>query len=105
MCPSLKTARERSDTDSLMDDQSAGVDNTHVGVPVSGGHEARDGLTACRPPVSSGLLSEPSPLSSLWMGPDPGSSRLGMTLSTLLNLLPNLAYSYIHQLIFIDNVI
>ena len=51
MCPSLKTARERSDTDSLMDDQTAGVDNTHVGVPVSGG-KARDGLTACRPPVS-----------------------------------------------------
>ena len=104
MCPSLKTAQERSDTDSLMDDQTAGVDNTHVGVPVSGG-QARDGLTACRPPVSSGLLSEPSPLSSLWVGPGSGSSRLGMTLSTLLNLLPNLAYSYIHQLIFIDNAI
>ena len=84
MCPSLKTARERSDTDSLMDDQTAGVDNTHVGVPVSGG-QARDGLTACRPLVSSSLLSEPSPL---------GSRRLGTTLSTLLNLLPNLAYSY-----------
>ena len=67
MCPSLKTARERSDTDSLMDDQTAGVDNTHVGVPVSGG-QARDGLTACRPPVTSGLLSEPSPLSLLSLG-------------------------------------
>ena len=63
-----------------MDDQTAGVDNTHVGVPVSGG-QARDGLTACRPPVS--CQSPRLYLSSLWVGPGPGSSRLGMTLSTL----------------------
>ena len=64
-----------------MDDQTAGVDNTHVGVPVSGVFEARDGLTACRPPVS--CQSPRLYLSSLWVGPGPGSSRLGMTLSTL----------------------
>ena len=70
MWPSLRTAQERSDTDSLMDDQTAGVDNTHVGFPVSGG-QARDGLTACRPPVSTSLLSEPSPLSGWGQAPAP----------------------------------
>ena len=42
-----------------MDDQTAGVDNTHVGVPVSGVFEARDGLTACRPPVSTSPCQSP----------------------------------------------
>ena len=33
-------------------DQPAGADITHVGGLLSGGLEARDGLAACRPPVS-----------------------------------------------------
>ena len=33
-------------------DQPAGVDMIHVGRLVSAALEARDGLTACRPPVS-----------------------------------------------------
>ena len=103
---------------------------THVSLPEDGAGEVRHGQpdgwsdrrgrqNSCRRPrerrsgqrradylQTSGVHKSPvRALASLWVGPGPGSSRLGMTLSTLLNLLPNLAYSYIHQLIFIDNAI
>ena len=55
-------------------DQPAGADITHVGGLLSGGLEAIDGLTDCRPP-----LSRLSPLS----GAAPGSFRQGMTLAHL----------------------
>ena len=55
-------------------DQPAGADITHVGGLLSGGLEARDGLTDCRPP-----LSRLSPLSAA----APGSFRQGMTLAHL----------------------
>ena len=55
-------------------DQPAGADITHVGGLLSGGLEARDGLTDCRPP-----LSRLSPLSAA----APGFFRQGMTLAHL----------------------
>ena len=55
-------------------DQPAGVEMIHVDGLVRAALEARDGLTACRPPVS-----RLSPLSAA----APGSFRRGMTLAHL----------------------
>ena len=46
-------------------DQPAGADISHVGGLLSGGLEARDGLTDCRPPLSRlSLLSLQQPPAS-----------------------------------------